>query len=143
MPRYTAVIPSSWSAERAFGYMSDFANAAQWDPGVLESCHLDAGVLGVGSEFELVVSFAGRARTMRYRIEQFEQNRHVVFSSVSPALRSVDTLSFEAQGERCVMTYVADLTFAGAAAVANPILALFFRRVGNRARDSLRSLLGH
>jgi hypothetical protein len=39
------------------------------------------------------------------------------------------------------MTYDADLRFKGIAAVANPLLAVGFRRVGDRARDSLRSLL--
>ncbi len=142
MPRYTTFIPSLWPVERAFGYMSDFANAAAWDPGVLEARRLDTGPLGVGSAFELVVSFAGRRRTMRYRIERYDANREVVFSSVTPTLRSVDTLSFESRADGCVMTYVAELSFSGAAAIANPLLALVFKRVGDRARDSLRTLLG-
>ena len=142
MSRYTTLITSSWPVDRAFDYMSDFANAAQWDPGVLEARRHDTGPLGVGSQFELVVSFAGRTRTMSYRMEEYEVNRRVVFSSVTRSLRSVDTLSFEPRGEGCVMTYDAELSFSGAAGLANPLLALIFRRVGDRARDSLRHMLG-
>jgi hypothetical protein len=40
------------------------------------------------------------------------------------------------------MTYVAEVRLTGIASVANPLLALGFARVGDRARDSLRALLG-
>ena len=39
------------------------------------------------------------------------------------------------------MTYDARLSFKGLAALANPLLALGFNRVGDRARDSLRKVL--
>jgi len=142
MPHYRAVIPSTWSIERAFTYMSDFANAQEWDPGVVEARRLGTGPIGVGTEFDLAVMFAGRRLVLRYRVRDFEPNRRIVFVSSTKSLRSVDSLTFASHSGGCEMTYDADLHFTGVAMVANPLLALFFRRVGNRARDSLRALLG-
>lgn len=142
MPRYRTVIPSNWSTERAFAYMSDFSNAQEWDPGVLEAHRLGAGPIGVGTEFDLTVKFAGQRLVLRYRVRDFEQNRRIVFEALTKSLRSVDALIFTPRSGGCEMTYDADLRFTGVATVANPPLAMVFRRVGNRARDSLRELLG-
>ena len=122
--------------------MADFSNAERWDPGVTSAHRVDTGALGLDSEFDLTVPFGGRAKVLRYRITEFEQNRRVTFSSSTSTLRSVDTLTFAARPAGCEMTYDADLRFAGPAAIANPLLSLAFRRIGDRARDSLRQVLG-
>ena len=141
MPRYTTVIASTWPVERAFTYMSNFANAREWDPGVVTATQLGADAIDVGTEFDLEVTFAGRRKAMRYRIEEYEPNRRVVFQSLTRLLRSVDSLTFDSSPEGCEMVYDADLRFLGLATVVNPLLAVFFRSTGDRARDSLRALL--
>ncbi len=141
MPRYLTVIDSTWNVSQAFAFMSDFSNAARWDPGVLAAQQLDAGEVKVGSSFDLTVAFAGRKMTLRYAVRSLKALHQVVFAASTGLLESVDTLTFEALGDACRMTYDADLRFKGIAAVANPLLALSFRRIGDRARDSLRSVL--
>ncbi|MGA7988910.1 MAG: SRPBCC family protein [Candidatus Dormiibacterota bacterium] len=141
MPRYLTVIDSTWSVAQAFAFMSDFSNAARWDPGVLAAQRLDAGHVKVGSSFDLTVPFAGRKMTLRYAVRSLNAPHQVVFAASTGLLESVDTLTFEALGDACRMTYDADLRFKGIAALANPFLALTFRRIGDRARDSLRSVL--
>ena len=142
MARYSATIPSQWSIDQAFSYMSDFANARSWDPSVVAARRVDDDPLAVGSHFDLTVRFAGRNTSLRYRITAFDPPRSVTFTSNTDALLSMDTLTFEPRSEGCVMHYSAELRFRGIAAVANPILALLFRRLGDRARDSLREILG-
>lgn len=141
MPRYTAAIPSSWSVDDAFTYMSDFRNAQVWDPSVVSATRLDDGALTLDSTFELTVRFAGRDKVLRYRISSLERPRSVAFTSSTPTLLSLDTLTFEPRASGCEMTYSAELRFKGLAAVANPLLGLLFRRLGDRARDSLRAIL--
>ena len=142
MPRYVTAIPCSWSVEEAFSYMSDFANARYWDPSVVSAHRVDDGRLAVNAEFELTVRFAGRDKALRYRITSLEAPRVVTFESTSGALMSVDTLTFEPRANGCLVTYNAELRFNGVAAVANPLLGILFRRLGDRARDSLREILG-
>ena len=141
MPHYHTVIKSSWNARKAFAYMSDFSNAAQWDPGVKAARRRDQGEVGVGSVFDLTVPFAGQSMVLGYQVVAMEAPHRVVFEASTDRLESVDTLTFAERGDGCEMTYEADLKFKGVAALANPLLAVGFRRVGDRARDSLRKVL--
>jgi len=141
MPRYNTVINSTWNVDQAFAFMSDFSNAARWDPGVVSAQRLDEGKVRIGSSFDLTVAFAGRRMRLRYTVRSLDPPHRVVFVASTSRLESVDSLTFEQLGDGCRMTYDADLRLTGLAAVANPVLALGFRRVGDRARDSLRSVL--
>jgi hypothetical protein len=141
MPRYTTVINSTWDLPRAFAFMSDFSNAQDWDPGVAAARRVDGTRVEVGSAFDLDVVFAGRTMTLRYEVADLEPDRRVVFKASTDTLESIDTLTFEDRAGGTDVTYDARLTFKGLAAVANPLLGLGFKRVGDRARDSLREVL--
>lgn len=143
MAKYTTTIPSPWSVDQAFSYMSDFANAQSWDPSVVAAHRADESELAKGSQFDLTVRFAGRNKTLRYRVTSFDPPRSVTFTSSTRALLSSDTLTFAPQAQGCEMHYSAELRFTGVAALANPILGPLFRRLGDRARDSLREILGN
>jgi len=142
MPVYTASISSTWSVDEAFTYMGDFANAQRWDPSVTSAHRIDDGPLATNSAFELTVRFAGRDKTLRYAVTSIDPPRTVVFMSLTGSLLSADTLTFVPRANGCEMTYRAELRFTGIAAVANPLLGLLFRRLGDRTRDSLREILG-
>jgi hypothetical protein len=122
--------------------MSDFSNAQEWDPGVAAAKQIGSGPIAKGTEFDLVVLFAGRRVTLRYRVKEFVENQRVVFEASSARLHSLDTLTFVPRPDGCEMTYAAEVRLTGVASVVNPLLALGFTRVGDRARDSLRALLG-
>ena len=141
MPRYTTVISSTWERPRAFAYMSDFSNAQEWDPGVASARRLDGARVEVGSAFDLDVLFAGRTMTLRYQVTDLEPGRRVVFKASTGNLESVDTLTFQDRNGGTDVTYDAALTFKGVATLANPLLGLGFKRIGDRARDSLRGVL--
>lgn len=143
MARYVTTIHSPWRVEDAFSYMSDFANAQFWDPSVVTARRIDGGALAPGATFDLTVRVARRDKTLRYRITSIEPSRTVTFTSSTVALWSSDTLTFETRADGCEMTYSAELRFKGLAALANPILGLLFRRLGDHARDSLREILGN
>jgi hypothetical protein len=121
--------------------MSDFSNAQFWDPSVVSARRMDEGDVSVDTEFDLTVRFARREQTLRYRVASIEAPRRVTFSSSTGALLSMDTLTFEPRAHGCEMTYSAELRFKGVAAIANPVLNLLFRRLGDRARDSLLEVL--
>ena len=142
MPQYTTTIPCTWNVDEAFSYMSDFANARFWDPSVISAQRIDDGAVDENSEFELTVRVAGRDKVLRYRVTSLESPRVVTFTSSTTSLLSLDTLTFEPRTSGCEMTYSAELRFKGVAGVANPLLGLMFRRLGDRARDSLREVLG-
>lgn len=141
MPSYTTVISSTWDRPRAFAFMSDFSNAQEWDPGVDAARRVGGAGVKVGSAFDLDVVFAGRTMTLRYEVVDLEPGRRVVFKASTDRLESIDTLTFHDRNGGTDVVYDAALTFRGVASLANPLLGLGFKRVGDRARDSLRGVL--
>ncbi|HVM65680.1 MAG TPA: SRPBCC family protein [Acidimicrobiales bacterium] len=142
MARYRTTITSTKSPDDAFEYLADFVNAAEWDPGVVEGTHLTSGPPGPGSRFRLVASFLGRRVPLEYEIVAFERGRRVVFRADDSKVRSVDEIRFAGDGGETSVTYDADLRVKGLlGALVDPLLALAFRRIGDRAAAGLRRAL--
>ncbi len=140
MPHIIKSVTTSWSPERAFDYMADFSHAAEWDPGVVEAVRVKDGEIGEGSTFDLTVRVAGRKMPMKYEISEFRPGR-VTFTSRSPILESIDTVSVGRRGDDTEVTYDARLNFRGLLKVANPLLGLGFRGIADRAIRGLQDRL--
>lgn len=141
MARYRTTIHSRLSPEEAFAYLADFSHSATWDPGVIEARRLEEGPVREGSRFALVASFAGRRVPLEYAVASFDPPRRVVFAAESGLFRSLDTISFVADGDGTQVTYDALLEPKGALRLLGWALALTFKGVGDRARDGLRRAL--
>jgi uncharacterized membrane protein YhaH (DUF805 family) len=83
----------------------------------------------------------GREITLRYVITEIEMNSRVAVRAVTSSLRSVDVMNFVENEGGCLVTYDASLVGTGVLAVINPVLALVFRRIGDRAASGLRAAL--
>jgi len=151
MAHYVATIPVPITRSAAFAYLSRFDRAAEWDPGVAEGSMLTPEPVGRGSRFALRAEFLGRTLPLEYEIIDFEPATRVVLRAETPLVRSIDTITFasEAAGSKAddatsggtVVTYDARLEPKGLARVASPLLALAFRRIGDRAAGGLRKRL--
>ena len=142
MARYSTTVESNKSPEEAFEYLADFANAREWDPGVIEGEKLTGGPLGPGSRFRLVARFLGRRVPLEYEITAFERARRVVFRAEQGAVRSTDEVRFAPSGVGTSVTYEADLRLKGLLGkLADPVLGVAFRRIGDRAAGGLRRAL--
>jgi len=142
MARYRTTVQSHKTPEDAFDYLADFANAKEWDPGVVEGENLTGRPLGQGNRFRLVSRFAGRRIPLEYRITTFERPGRVVFQADQAAVRATDEIRFEAGGTGTLVTYEADLGLKGPLGrLLDPLLAVAFRRIGDRAAAGLREAL--
>ncbi len=141
MARYTGTIASPKPVGEAFAYLADFSSVAEWDPSVVRARMLGERP-GPGTEFEVVVRFAGRELQFIYRTTAFEPERRIVLRAESPTVVSEDTISFRETASGCEVTYDADLAPKGAMRLANPVLGLMFKRLGGDAADGLRRELG-
>lgn len=143
MANYRTTVQSRRSPDETFEYLADFANAREWDPGVVEGERVDDGPLGVGSRFQLVARFLGRSVPLEYRIVAFERPRRVVFEADERIVHSIDEIRLTANDGGTVVTYEADLRLKGPLGRAlDPVLARVFARVGDRATTGLREVLG-
>ena len=143
MARYRGTVISTRSVGDTFDYMADFANASEWDPGTAAAVRLDDGPVGLGSTFRLDVAVGSRTTPLDYRIVAYERPHRVVLLGESDTIRSEDTMTLVATADGgSVLTYDADLTLKGGFALANPVLGLFFDRIGDKGVGGLRDTLG-
>ena len=144
MPRYITRIATDIGRDQVFSDLSHFDRAVEWDPGVAEGTMLTPEPVGRGSRFALRAGFLGRTVALEYEITEFEPSRRVVLRAETPFVRSIDTITFEpvATGSAAtVVTYDARLEPKGPARLAGPLLAVAFRRIGDRAAGGLRERL--
>jgi hypothetical protein len=137
MAHYNASLHTARSPEDTFAYLSDFSTTAEWDPGVLEAERLGEAPVREGTEFRLVAIFLGRKIPLIYRIIEYDPPSAVTFRGESSTVLSLDRIVFEPSRGGTRIVYDADLALKGAFKLADPLLRLAFRRVGNRALSGL------
>jgi len=145
MPRYRASIEVPVPVGDAFAFVTDFRNAARWDPRVVRGELLTDGPIGLGSRFRLVSFGLGKEVALPYEVTTFEPGERAVFEGRTLLFRYRDLIGFEpltgSGGTR--ITYDARLSLRGPLALGNPLLALVFRRIGDDALAGIRrGLLG-
>jgi carbon monoxide dehydrogenase subunit G len=142
MARYTAAVDTPRPPGEVFAYLSDFSRTVEWDPGVVEAERLGTAPVGEGSEFRLVADFLGRKATITYRIVEYDPPSAVTFRGENSSVVSLDRITFAPSDGGTRITYDADLALKGLLRLADPLLALVFRRVGDRALAGMRKTLG-
>ena len=139
MTRYRRTIDVEVEPDDAFDFLARFSNAAAWDPGVAEARLLTPEPVGLGSAFEVMVSTAGRQMPFRYEIIEYQRPSRVVLRAEQPRIVSEDTITVvRGLHGGSAVTYDADLRLTGVLRFLDPLLALVFRRIGDRALDGLR-----
>jgi hypothetical protein len=128
-------------ADDVFAYMARFSNAAEWDPGVISAEDLSGGEPALGSTYRLVVAFGGRSLPLDYRICEFDPPQRVVLVAENAYISSRDSIELAATANGTMLTYRAVLSAKGLFRLATPLLALGFKKTGDRAAKGLQSTL--
>jgi carbon monoxide dehydrogenase subunit G len=142
MARYKATVETPRPPDEVFAYLSDFSTTEEWDPGIVEAERLGDAPAKEGSEFRLVADFLHRKTTLIYRIVEYDPPNTVTFRGENSSVVSLDRIIFEPSDGGTRITYDADLALKGPFRLADPLLALAFKRVGDRALAGMRKTLG-
>lgn len=102
---------------------------------------LGEGPIGQGTEFRLVVSFLGRKTALTYRIVEYDRPNAVTFRGENSTVVSIDRITFQPANGGTQLLYDADLTLKGPLKLADPLLGLAFKRVGDNALAGMRDTL--
>ncbi len=147
MPRYVARISSPLPKDEAFGYMADLTNFAAWDPGVTAAVQVEGEEPAKGSAYDVTVKAVPKPLVLRYRITDFDPTDSLVARAESSSLISLDEITVEdapSDGDDAsgsIVTYDAELTLKGVFGLANPLLALVFNRIGDKAAAGMATAL--
>ncbi len=141
MAHYNASVDTSRPPDEMFAYLSDFSSTQEWDPGVIEAERLGDAPGQEGTEFRLLASFLHRKIPLTYRVVEYDPPSAVTFRGESSTVVSLDRITFEPSEIGTRITYDADLALKGPFKLADPLLALAFKRVGARALTGLHKTL--
>ncbi len=141
MATYSTQIKAARGQDEVFEYMATFANAREWDPGVVDGESLTPGPAAVGSVYRLDVRLAGRVVPFDYRVLELDRPRRVVLRATHGHLVSTDTITVDQAASGSLVRYVAVLEGRGLLRLASPILARFFAAMAGRGAAGLRATL--
>lgn len=137
MAHYTTTVHTNWSVEKAFNYVTDLRNLENWDPGVSSSRMAEGTEPGVNA----VYAVKAGAANLRYHTRTYEPFSESIVEATTRFLRSYDVLTFAPLPDGAAVTYDATLELRGAAGLLNPLVGLFFDRIGDRAAKGLARAL--
>ena len=150
MATYETVLNVPASLEDTFTFVSDFRNAARWDPRTYVVEKATEGPIGLGTRFMLTGGMLKEDLVRRLRIPQrlagmplpydvveFDSPNEFVLKGESWAMRWCDHLEFSRDGERTRLRYYAELHLKGPLALGEPLLKRMFKRIGDDATEGL------
>jgi len=125
MIRLRETIEVARPIDEVFAYVSNFGNAAQWDPGVADSRKAGAGAIGVGTAFELQVRFGPRSIPMMYVVREYDPPKRVLLEGKGDSVHALDDIGFAATPRGTRITYTADISLLGASRIAGSAAPLY------------------
>jgi carbon monoxide dehydrogenase subunit G len=141
MTRLREQFETTLPIESAFAYVADFANAAEWDPGVATAERLDDGPVGLGARYRLGIRVGSRVVPMEYRITAFEPPSRVVLTGSGSGIDAVDEIRLGRTATGTVVDYVAAIRLGGPLRLIQPLFGGAFDRVATNAANGMRSTL--
>jgi dehydrogenase/reductase SDR family protein 12 len=127
--------------EQVFAFVGDFANSADWDPGVDRSRTITDGPVGVGTRYELIVRFGDRRLPMIYEVTLFDPPDRVVLRGSGATVNAVDDIRFEEADGGTRIRYTADLRLKGPFRMVEPFMSGRLRKVGSDAMAGMKEAL--
>jgi NAD(P)-dependent dehydrogenase (short-subunit alcohol dehydrogenase family)/carbon monoxide dehydrogenase subunit G len=124
-----------------FQYAGDFENVEQWDPGVTESTKVTPGPVDVGTVYSVVAKSGPSRIPMRYTVTEYAPPNKVVLEGKGKRITALDSITFEERSNGTEVTYIADLSFSGPLASAEPMMKGMLDRVGKKAIAGLEAAL--
>jgi carbon monoxide dehydrogenase subunit G len=128
-------------AADAFRYVANFENAAEWDPGIVESTKRTDGTVSVGSEYDVVALFRGKRQRFRYRVKELEAGRRIVLEGEGDKATSTDEIVVEPAGAGARIAYTAEIKLKGLRRIAEPLLKPTLAKTADEALAGLKSTL--
>jgi hypothetical protein len=143
MASYTDTVSSTRPVDEVFAYLADFRSVAEWDPSVRSAIHVNGDdPIKLGAIFRVTVKTALSNLVLDYKTIELERPNRIVLRAENNSMVSLDTITIRDDGRGgAALTYDAKIDLKGVRKLADPLLQLAFKRLGDKARDGLRGML--
>ena len=131
MIRVTRTFTVDKPVDVVVGYLADFSNAVDWDPGTQSCERQDTGPVQVGSSWRNVSKFLGRETVLDYRLETLQPG-HITFIGSNKTAASTDDITVrDASPDGSEITYRASIEVHGLAKLGEPVVKAAMERLGD------------
>lgn len=150
MASYEAILHVPLTQQETFAFVSDFRNAARWDPRTYSVEKATEGPIAVGTRFMLTGGMLREESVRRFRIPrslagmalpydivEFDPPNEFVLEGETRVFRYCDHLEFSAEGEGTRLRYYAELVLKSPLTAGNALLQRTFTRIGDDATRGL------
>ena len=150
MATYETILTIPQSVDQTFAFVSDFRNAAKWDPRTFSVDKTTDGDIGIGTRFMLTGGMLPEATVARlhlpksmagmalpYDVTEFDAPHEFVLVGESRLVRYRDHLEFWPDGNGTRLRYFAELELKGPLSIMEPLLGRMFQRIGDDATRDL------
>lgn len=137
MIRMQRTVTTAAPAEVVFDYLADFTNAEHWDPNA-QSVTRRSGDGGVGTEYRVVSTFAGRTTELDYQLIESDPTTLIRLRGEKKAVTAVDTITVATTAAGTVVCYAVAFDFHGAFGWIQWLLRPAVRRLLDDGADGLQ-----
>jgi hypothetical protein len=143
MAHYRTTVPSPHSPDEVFRYLADFRSVSEWDPSIINATLIgDGDPITVGARFHVTTKTRFSEIVLDYTTTAIDPPERITLRGENDSMVSVDAITIATDGGvGSSVTYDAQITLKGARRLADPLLQLAFQRLGDKARDGLRTRL--
>jgi len=147
---YETILTIPRPIDETFAFVSDFRNAAKWDPRTYAAEKTTDGPIGVGTRFMLTGGMMPKSVVKRlhlpesvagmslpYDVVAFDAPNAFTLKGESGMLRWCDHLEFTADGDSTRLSYFAELELKRFTAAGDSLLRRMFQRIGDGATVDL------
>jgi carbon monoxide dehydrogenase subunit G len=138
MIRVTRTFVVDKPVEVVVGYLADFSNAVDWDPGTQSCERQDNGPVQVGSTWRNVSKFLGRETVLDYRLETLQPGHVTLVGSNKTAASTDDITVRDASPDGSEVTYRASIKLHGLARLGEPVVKAAMERLGDAVATQMQ-----
>ncbi|CAN5226580.1 SRPBCC family protein [soil metagenome] len=140
MPSVSRTFTVTSSPQQVVGYLKDFSNAQEWDPGTETCRRIDDGPVTVGSSWHNVSKIVGVTAELEYKLLELTDTR-LVFEGTNKSATSTDTIVVTPADGGSEINYRADLEMHGPAVLISPAMKLVFEKLAGDTETQMTKVL--
>jgi carbon monoxide dehydrogenase subunit G len=127
-------------ADVVVGYLADFGNTEQWDPGTQSTERTGDGPVAPGATWHNVSKVMGVTTELTYTLRELGRER-IVFVGTNDGATSTDTITVRPKGAGSEITYHVDLQTHGAMRLATPAMKVEFEHLATKTQKQMTEVI--